>query len=304
MSQEINDEEKYLLLSICIPTFNRSNILDKTLSNLLKDPDFDPNIIEIIVSDNFSTDNTKEVVKKYPTVRYYCNEKNILDQNFTQVLSYAKGEYIRLFNDTLQLNNGKLKKMINIIEKNLNNNNNLLFYNNTGIYLNTKKNIYSQSDLLKYASLWSTWIGNFGCWRKDFSKINNPNNYAKSQLLQVDWIYTIVKEYSHTIIYFDNFNNTISVKNKGGYNIFNIFLNNYLSIIKKKKISLFDYEREKYRLCRYFLYSWIYDLLLQKKEKHSFNTNYAFKIIISNYWYEPYFYFMCIILYCKKSFNL
>lgn len=297
-------EDNNLLLSICIPTYNRSNILDDTLYNLLNDKDFNSNLIEIIVSDNNSTDNTAEIVKKYKIVKYYRNKENILDKNFTKVLSYAKGKYIHLFNDTFRFKKGKLKIMIKSIQKNIDQNTNLLFYNNNALYKDTCKDIYTESDFLKYTSIWSTWIGNFGCWRKDFSKLSNPNEYANFKLLQVNWSYEIMKSYSHTIILFDQFGDIFITKKKGGYNIFNVFINNYLNIIKKNNISIFDYEREKFRLCRYFLYSWIFDLIIIKQDKYSFETYKSNTIIMSKYWYEPYFYIMYIIFYFKYIFNL
>jgi glycosyltransferase involved in cell wall biosynthesis len=54
------------LLSICIPTFNRAYILEKTLHSIVSQKIFqDTNEIEVIVSDNCSSDNTFEIVNKY-----------------------------------------------------------------------------------------------------------------------------------------------------------------------------------------------------------------------------------------------
>jgi abequosyltransferase len=63
-----------ILLSICIPTFNRSEVLDNTLNSLFSNSEFNSNQIEVIVSDNCSTDNTVQVVTKYPLVKYYRNK--------------------------------------------------------------------------------------------------------------------------------------------------------------------------------------------------------------------------------------
>lgn len=52
-------ENKRPLLSICIPTYNRAEILDKTLFLLFSNPDFNVDEIEVVVSDNCSTDHTK-----------------------------------------------------------------------------------------------------------------------------------------------------------------------------------------------------------------------------------------------------
>jgi len=50
------------LVSIIIPTYNRANYLEKAIESVLKQTYEN---IEIIVSDNASTDNTMEVMQKY-----------------------------------------------------------------------------------------------------------------------------------------------------------------------------------------------------------------------------------------------
>jgi glycosyltransferase involved in cell wall biosynthesis len=88
-------------VSIMIPTYNRAHyLIDAIESSLAQDY---PNL-EVIVSDNASTDNTYSVVKKYfsdPRFKYYRNEKNIgLGQNWAKLLyEYSTGEYGELLPD-------------------------------------------------------------------------------------------------------------------------------------------------------------------------------------------------------------
>ena len=118
------------LLSICIPTYNRAEVLDDALNKLFSNPDFDENLIEVIVSDNCSTDRTSEVVSKYPLVLYYRNDENVKDLNFSIVLGYATGTYVRLFNDTLSFKKGALKLMLDKIEKYSSEECNFFYYSN------------------------------------------------------------------------------------------------------------------------------------------------------------------------------
>jgi len=53
------------LLSICIPTYNRAEYLAKSLDTLVCLPEFNSSEVEVVISDNASTDNTQEVAKKY-----------------------------------------------------------------------------------------------------------------------------------------------------------------------------------------------------------------------------------------------
>ena len=288
------------LLSICIPTFNRAEILNSTLFTLFSNPEFDESKIEVIVSDNCSTDNTAEIVAKYPLVSYYKNNENLGDLNFSIVLEYATGSYIKLFNDTLSFKEGALKKMLYAINKHSLDNCNLFFYSN--MFLNNDCLVITKSkfNFLKKVSFYTTWIANFGCWKQDYEKITNKNKYAKLQFVQVDWSYRIVENTKSTFIYFEDFFDVAVPKNKGGYNLFEIFINKYLFIIKKENFSIINYEIEKYRLYRYFIYSWLISLKITDKQKYTFDTEGVFKLIFKKYWYEPYFYPM-LILFCFKK---
>jgi abequosyltransferase len=288
------------LLSICIPTYNRSEILDNTLKSLFSNPEFDNNLIEVIVSDNCSTDNTHEIVKKYPIVRYYRNNINVTDKNFTIVLSYAVGEYIKLFNDTLIFKKGALKKMLNIIDDYSSKQSNLFFYSNMFLHNNCLVIANGKDNFLKKVSFHATWVANFGSWKSDFDKISNKNKYAKLHFLQVDWSFKIVENTKTTLIYFEDFFDVVVPPKKGGYNLFDVFVNKYLSIIKKEKFALISYEIEKYRLCRYFVYPWFVSLFITDKQDYSFQTKGLYKILLKKYWYEPYFYPMLILFWIKK----
>lgn len=70
-----------MLLSICIPTFNRAYYLDKCLNILLPQITQFGSQIEVIVIDNASVDDTMNVVKKYLSdysfLTYHRNDSNI-----------------------------------------------------------------------------------------------------------------------------------------------------------------------------------------------------------------------------------
>lgn len=288
------------LLSICIPTYNRAEVLDATLNSLFSNPEFDETKVEVIVSDNCSTDNTAAVVAKYPLVRYYSNSENVRDKNFSIVLGYATGEYIRLFNDTISFKPKALGNMLKEIEKHLNDEVNMFFYGNMFLNKDCQKTIISKKNFIKEVSFYSTWIANFGVWREDFLKIENKDQYAELQFVQVDWSYRIVDNDKKTIVYFEDLFDVTVPNKKGGYNVFDTFINKYLFIIKQENISLINYEIEKYRLCRYFVYAWLITLFVNDKETFDFDTKSVFKIIFNNYWYEPYLYPMLLLYSFKK----
>ncbi len=78
-------------LSICIPTYNRSRLLQETLSALCAVRW--PFEAEIVVSDNASTDDTPRVLASFP-VRSFRQPKNLeAIENYFAVLRAARGEY-------------------------------------------------------------------------------------------------------------------------------------------------------------------------------------------------------------------
>lgn len=91
----------YPKVSIMIPTYNRAKFLVEAIDSALAQdyPD-----IEVIVSDNASSDNTSEIVKPYLSdkrFRYFRNDENIgLEANWKKLLyEYATGNFGKLLND-------------------------------------------------------------------------------------------------------------------------------------------------------------------------------------------------------------
>jgi len=88
-------QEKKPLVSIGLPVFNNEKTLERALDSLL-DQDYEN--IEIIASDDKSSDKSASILKRYastnPHLRVNNNEKNIgAHLNLYKVLKLAKGKY-------------------------------------------------------------------------------------------------------------------------------------------------------------------------------------------------------------------
>ena len=108
---------KYLL-SICIPTFNRSEKLDIQLNFL--EGEMLANT-QVIVIDNASTDDTEVILEKHKQkmkeYEYYINKENIgADGSIRKLLNLASGEYVLFLGDDL-FQKGALNQIIGYIEK-------------------------------------------------------------------------------------------------------------------------------------------------------------------------------------------
>ena len=94
------EHSTYPLVTIAIPTYNRANgYLKNAIECALKQTYRN---IEVVISDNCSSDNTEEVVKGYtdPRIRYFRQSANIgANNNFNFCLEKAQGSYFLLFHD-------------------------------------------------------------------------------------------------------------------------------------------------------------------------------------------------------------
>lgn len=91
-------------LTIAIPTYNRADLLGLCLSKIFEQLGPYAELIELLVSNNASTDHTKQVVKKYqqeyPQLRYWENEKNGgPDFNIAKCFELATAKYVWVFSD-------------------------------------------------------------------------------------------------------------------------------------------------------------------------------------------------------------
>lgn len=109
------------LLTIAIPTYNRFSLLDRALQSLFSQILNKDYSIEIIVSDNCSTDDTNLVVKKYIenglNINYIVNNENKgPDFNILQCYLLAKGDYVLVFGDDDLFNSFAIEGIIKILK--------------------------------------------------------------------------------------------------------------------------------------------------------------------------------------------
>ena len=117
-----------ILLTIAIPTFNRSKFLNDQLYNihkLLGDYKFSKNI-ELLVSDNCSNDYTSEVIDKFSLLdreyKFTSNENNTnvgLDKNYMIACLKSSGRFVWTFSDDDKLEDGAIEYLCTALSNNL-----------------------------------------------------------------------------------------------------------------------------------------------------------------------------------------
>ena len=111
------------LLSFAVPTYNRAKYLDQVLGVLLKQLHGESRV-ELIVSDNASTDNTPAVVEDYRQrgldIRYLRNEANRgADFNILQCFEQSRGKYVWVCGDDDFIVPGTLKRVLDALASQL-----------------------------------------------------------------------------------------------------------------------------------------------------------------------------------------
>jgi glycosyltransferase involved in cell wall biosynthesis len=105
-------------ITVGIPTYNRSNCLEKAVESARAQKGIN---IEIVVSDNHSTDSTPQIMARYgnvPNIKYIRNTLNIGPvANYNQCLNHANGKYFMILGDDDWLSDEYCKILIDSLNE-------------------------------------------------------------------------------------------------------------------------------------------------------------------------------------------
>jgi len=118
-------KQNEVVLTICIPTYNRQSFLNKQLIFFKKQIELNLNILQrvkFIISDNASTDNTRSLLlswdKNSVFFKYYSNEVNCgLAGNIAALLKHSTTGYVWFVSDDDELKDGIIEKVLDILDK-------------------------------------------------------------------------------------------------------------------------------------------------------------------------------------------
>jgi len=160
--------KKQYELSVCIPTYNQTNYLKRTLDSLVLQTQQG---FELIISDDSSTEEVFSLVQNYVSffgdrIRYVKNTPAFgSPKNWNESIKLATGEYIKiLHHDEWLVDGDVLQKMVDLIKKNPTS---LVFAGIKGTivkenrtYVNLpKEEILSSIQLDPFSLIWANVIG-------------------------------------------------------------------------------------------------------------------------------------------------
>lgn len=232
------------LLSIAIPTYNRSQLLDKALSVLLPQTEEFIEYVDVSVLNNCSTDNSREVLDKYSAqytnLTVYNHEvNNGMDWNIIQCYNVSKSKYLLILGDDDIILDGGIRRIIQLLQQT---EVGVLYLSSYGFkedYITERPKkgqtgiqIYNDVEtFLKKVNYWITFLsGNV------VNKHLLPNDFDSSlhsgtQLPQVNWILSALFNARLNAVIFD-YTIAFKTENTGGYRLCEVFGNNLNSIFK------------------------------------------------------------------------
>lgn len=223
--------EPTILFSICIPTFKRGEILEKTLESIYSQLDI-TNIykVEVIVTDNdpeFENEIFISDYKKHPNFNYYKNHsKGFL--NSVEALRKGKGALLKLHNVQMIFEKQSINNIIKTIETNKPEKP-ILFFSNGVLGLNTIKKSQRFDHFIYSLSYQCSWSAGFSLWTEDLDKLSLE--YLDETFPQTSLLFSLNKK-SNFVIDDTKYCSMQFIKNKGGYNIFEVFGSVFLDLIK------------------------------------------------------------------------
>ncbi|BBI36135.1 glycosyltransferase [Cohnella abietis] len=225
------NRKEHPLISICIPTYNRANDLDRCLESIFNQIGHH-SLYEVFISNNDSPDHTEEVVMKYQNkygnITYNKNSENIgAERNIVLTMERSKGKYMILHGDDDFFNPGILNKILQAI---MNQKDCGLYFIN--VFNDDKEiNIFEGMDqFLRETSIYSSFISSIIIPRKEFEKLAEPTKYIGSSFNHIYMQYSILENNSKFCII-----NDVSFSYAGNepfeYNFGDVFIKSYLDIV-------------------------------------------------------------------------
>ena len=224
-------------VSVIIPSYNRGHLLEKTIPSYIQ-----KNVIEIIIIDDCSKDNTKEIVEKmkekYPLIKYYKMDNytvkavDNINLNINNHEFIAESKYIYFGDDDAILIENSISFLVETMEKY-----NADLVGARALWAKTEEDINNLSKFISKNNFFTDELVNFDRDEFNFDKITK-----KAMEVPVTHAYFLIKKEALGVVRF-------SLDYKG--NAYREETDFILQIHKKRKKIMYDARAVGINLPRY-----------------------------------------------------
>ena len=282
------------VLSICIPIYNRAEYLKRQFEQFLQCKELFGDKVQLFISDNCSEDDLRSIAEDYShkglSFEFSRNDENIgPDANFIKCFNSAKGKYVWLLgSDDIPID-GFVPKLVEILE---NHDYDYIFLNHQADD-GTLSEYNSASDVLEKVHVWITFMS-ANIFRTEYVKNVRGEDYMNTYLIQVPYFLEgIVASGTKAIYNCSWIQKGSDSANNGGYNFFQVFVENLLKIFNEKvkdgQMSDECYERVKKSVFCNYVVTEVYNIMIFHRRKN-FKTEDAWSILFKHYGCKLYFY--------------
>lgn len=299
-------ENKQPLLSLCIPIYNRLEYLKRMLERFLEDKILFEETIDLLISDNCSTDDLESCVNEFKSkglkITYNRNQKNLgPDRNFLYCFNHAKGKYCWLLGSDDIPVKGFLNSLVTVLQGK---EYGLVHLNHHSDGLSQLFEYSDNQKMVENIAHWITFMSSNIINTKNIAFINS-NQYMDTYLIQVPYyLYSCLNSPVNAIYKYSCFEKNDDSANNGSYNLFQVFVQNLFDVYERfyqqKMLSRKVIENIKRNEYEHFLFPFIKDLLVLKK-KSNFDKKHAWHILFRCYGLKWYFYSYPIMYVVKKA---
>lgn len=268
------------LLSLCLPTYNRAECMRRQFLRLLTLSADELSKIEIIVSDNCSTDETEQICHDFNTrlsFRYLRNDENVgPDDNFLQCLHEARGQYVWLLGDDDYLRTEHISPLLHFLEN-----------GRYGLVHIDKPTRSGRAEIFNDIDRFICKVGvmitfmSSNIFRREPALTVDYNPYRGTNLLQVPmYLEAALRTEENVILHRRYYDAATMNASNGGYNLMKVFVKNLSEILD-------DYEERGlpphatlvvHNKIGDFIFPYVFNYLILRKDSN-FDTKGARKIL-------------------------
>jgi len=236
------------LLTIVIPTYNRSKKLTRLLAHLETEIKGNEHFVDVLITDNHSTDGTDQAIQEFlerntdwQVIRHPSNMG--MDRNFLAGFQNSKTRYFWVFGDDDLPREGLIRLIVAFL---LNEQPTLLYLHSQWVdevetcklqpLLSIDPIWMRAEDYARELNIWTTflsaWIVDSCALEESGVDSNKLSEGVGTQLLQLGWILPLIRETSKLSVIKESCVIATS-GNTGGYKLMKTFAVNYPDFVKR-----------------------------------------------------------------------